>query len=242
MTADIHTLTGAYAIDAVSDEERDAFEDHLAECAACRREVAEFRETAVRLGCSVAATPPPALKSAVLGQVRQVRQLPPEQGPIIPIRGRRWPIRVASLAAAASMLVAVMLGAQLVKTQNELEDTTTSLAQTEGRYGELVTVLTASDARANHQVQGPMAATLIVSRSQGAMAFIPHAVKPLGKGKTYQLWLIGPGGASSAGLMDSPQPVVGKTVKGADRFGVTVEPEGGSEQPTSTPVMLLAMP
>ncbi|MFC6343639.1 zf-HC2 domain-containing protein, partial [Nocardioides hankookensis] len=43
---DIHALVGAYAVDAVDDLERAAFERHLAECADCRDEVASLREAA----------------------------------------------------------------------------------------------------------------------------------------------------------------------------------------------------
>jgi anti-sigma factor RsiW len=35
MTADLHTLTGAYVLHALSESERAAFERHLADCAAC---------------------------------------------------------------------------------------------------------------------------------------------------------------------------------------------------------------
>ena len=35
--SDIHALVGAYAVDALDDVERAAFERHLAECAACQR-------------------------------------------------------------------------------------------------------------------------------------------------------------------------------------------------------------
>ena len=48
-SADIHALSGAYAVDAVDDIERAEFERHLATCADCREEVASFRATAVQL-------------------------------------------------------------------------------------------------------------------------------------------------------------------------------------------------
>ena len=45
-TTDIHALVGAYALDAVDDLERVAFERHLQACESCRAEVDELRETA----------------------------------------------------------------------------------------------------------------------------------------------------------------------------------------------------
>ena len=61
MSADLHTLTGAYAAHALSDTERLAFERHLDACPACAQEVRELTETAARLGGAVAAPPPPDL-------------------------------------------------------------------------------------------------------------------------------------------------------------------------------------
>ena len=45
MTVDIHTLAGAYALDALNDLERAAFARHMTECEACAQEVAEYLET-----------------------------------------------------------------------------------------------------------------------------------------------------------------------------------------------------
>ena len=36
MSPDLHHLSGAYAVDALDEAERSAFERHLAVCAACR--------------------------------------------------------------------------------------------------------------------------------------------------------------------------------------------------------------
>ena len=67
--SDIHKLTGAYALDAVDDLERAAFERHLAECADCRTEVASLRETAALLAESTAVTPPSSLRDSVLSGI-----------------------------------------------------------------------------------------------------------------------------------------------------------------------------
>jgi anti-sigma factor RsiW len=47
MSSELHTLTGAYAAAALPEEEREAFERHLRDCAACRQEVRELRAPAV---------------------------------------------------------------------------------------------------------------------------------------------------------------------------------------------------
>ena len=58
--SDIHALSGAYAVDALDDDERTEFEQHLAVCAECRAEVASFRETAALIAETQAETPPPS--------------------------------------------------------------------------------------------------------------------------------------------------------------------------------------
>ncbi|MBL0804656.1 zf-HC2 domain-containing protein, partial [Streptomyces albidoflavus] len=76
-TAELHTLTGAYALHALPEEERAAFDRHLADCPACTTEVAELTATAARLGLAEAAVPPPAMKDQVLRRIGEVRQEPP---------------------------------------------------------------------------------------------------------------------------------------------------------------------
>ena len=49
-TAELHTLTGAYALHALPEDERVAFERHLGACEACAQEVRELSATAARLG------------------------------------------------------------------------------------------------------------------------------------------------------------------------------------------------
>ena len=41
---DMHELVGAYALDALSDEEREAFEAHLATCEPCQAELASLAD------------------------------------------------------------------------------------------------------------------------------------------------------------------------------------------------------
>lgn len=66
MTADPHTLMGAYALDAVNARERAAFDRHLRSCTQCHVEVAELRETAARLADAAPSSPPGRLRTSVL--------------------------------------------------------------------------------------------------------------------------------------------------------------------------------
>src|SRR4051812_5451777 len=77
MSSDLHTLSGAYALDALSPEERARFATHLEECSACREEVRELQEAAARMGAAESIAPPQALKARVLAAADRQPQLPP---------------------------------------------------------------------------------------------------------------------------------------------------------------------
>lgn len=92
--SDAHALAGAYALDALSGDERAAFEAHLPACVDCRREVDELTEVGARLGTAVEDEPPPDLRARVLeGAGQMPQEAPHEQVPpaeVSPLRrGRR---------------------------------------------------------------------------------------------------------------------------------------------------------
>ncbi len=90
-----HVLTGSYAVDALTDLEREGFERHLHHCVSCDAEVRGLRETAVRLAMARSLRPPPGLQDRVLAATYRTRQLPTVAS------DRRTPrLLVARLAAA----------------------------------------------------------------------------------------------------------------------------------------------
>ena len=76
----MHDDAAAYALTALDASELAEFEAHLVTCEFCQREVAKFRNTAAKLSLLSQATPPPRLRSNVLAVVRNVPQLPAEDG------------------------------------------------------------------------------------------------------------------------------------------------------------------
>lgn len=66
---DLHSAAGSYAVDALSLGERLEFEAHLAGCAGCRLEVAEFADTLAELNPLAAVAPPASLRASVLAAV-----------------------------------------------------------------------------------------------------------------------------------------------------------------------------
>jgi anti-sigma-K factor RskA len=76
----MHVLTGSYALDALSAQERAEFERHLQHCPSCEAEVRGLRETAARLAIARAAQPPAQMEQRVLAATYRTRQLPPLAG------------------------------------------------------------------------------------------------------------------------------------------------------------------
>lgn len=225
---DVHALSGAYAVDALDDLERAAFERHLAECADCRAEVASLRETAALLASAEATEPPPALRARVLADISTVRPLPPEVTPPLTPRRRR-PARFLVAAAAAVVIV----GAGATVWQQPWEDNPT-VAES---------VLAADDAQTTSLDLDGATATVTHSDSVGRAVIVTDDMPPPPAGKVYQLWLQQDGEMVSAGLMpvaaDQTVLLDGDAAT-ATAVGITVEPAGGSPEPTSPPIAVFA--
>jgi anti-sigma-K factor RskA len=234
MNADVHTLAGAYALDALPPEEARAFREHLDRCAACHEEVAELQATAAELGVSVAEQPPAALRGRVLESARQTRQVPPV--PAGPVAGSRQSRRRLLLAAAAA---AVVLGAGGVLVGQALDDPDTPVA----RPG-ISAVIEAPDARADTvRLRGGGQMTVIKSARLNRAVVISGRLPALPPDRVYQLWLVDRSGAARSAevLIDPADPVAARArlvrgVRRDDQIAITREPAGGSEQPTMTPL------
>jgi anti-sigma-K factor RskA len=105
---DVHDLTAAYALDALSAQEAETYEQHLGQCEPCREELVGFSEVATALAFgAVAPAPPPRLRASILDAARA------ERSNVVPLRQRRWVGRGVALVAAAVACVAVGLGVSL---------------------------------------------------------------------------------------------------------------------------------
>ncbi|MGX9889588.1 anti-sigma factor [Streptomyces sp. NPDC002276] len=248
ITDDLHRLTGAYALHALSDEERDLFERHLAGCEACAQEAAELSATAARLGLAAYVEPDREMRGRVLRRITTVRQEAPGENPA-PRPGRaagrarllsRWAL-AACLAAAAA------LGGTAVWQHQRAESALAQAHRAEQGTAQISAVLAAPDAR-SQAVTLPEGATgtVVVSHGRDQAVFVVAGMSHAPTGKVYQLWFDDAGTMRSAGLMDpdrADQTVLLRgAVDGASGMGITVEPAGGSKQPTSVPLALTRFP
>ncbi|MFD0412810.1 anti-sigma factor domain-containing protein [Streptomyces sp. NPDC127108] len=249
---DPHTLTGAYATDALDDDERAQAEEHFAHCDACAQEVRELSEAATRLGLAVAAMPRRGMRDEVLRRIATVRQdvprAEPDAGPDRTPHRTRWAPRwaLAACVAAAAALGGVALW-QHQQAQDAREEARQAQEQAQERSQELAAVLAAPDAksRTSRFADGASGA-VVVSASRNRAAFIAAGLPEPPRGKVYQLWFSDNGSMRPAGLMDPGQDDAAMLMDGpvdrATGMGITLEPAGGSARPTTEPVALMSLP
>ena len=256
MREDLHVLTGSYVLDAISDTEREEFERHLQHCPACEAEVRGLRETAARLALACAVTPPARMEQQVLAATYRTRQLPAAvrrpspPGPmprLVPRVPRRLAMprrassrsafprgavtrRVAVLAAAASVAVAVALGITQLTAQHQLD---------QARATAIARVVTAPDAHvATARTSAGGSVTVVTSAALREAVVSTSGMASLPSSRVYQVWVMSPSGARSAGLMHGSS-LLASAVRPGDRIGITVEPADGTARPTTTPVAVL---
>lgn len=265
MAHDPSLSTGAAALNALAGQESDEFEAHLLDCAICSSEMAGFLETAARLGAAAAQTPPEAMRSAVMAMVSVTRQLPPEVAEStleLPVQGRHHVDSDAvsnltegsgdepagakiidlnsrrrfsgRLLLAAAAVIAIAIAAVAIFKTPDNTDANLALQNC---------VLSAADTHVQPATDDSQATSNVrLSNSCGAAIIELTDVGQLPADKTYQLWIIAGDQFRSVETMlpdvNGAMPVVTTALQVGDTLlGVTVEPAGGSAQPTTAPVV-----
>lgn len=157
----------------------------------------------------------------------------------------RWFQKPVAFLAAAAAVVAVFLGASsLTGMLNNGNQVQQALA--------LASINAQPDVQrstvpllANVDGHNSSTATLVWSENIGQSVLLVNGLEQLPEDKVYELWYIdGEGSPVSAGLFNIPNSghtysvLEGEMTAGAT-VGVTVEPAGGSKQPTSEPVIAI---
>lgn len=253
MSPDIHTLTGAYAVNALPDDERRFFEEHLAACDSCAQEVAELQATAARLGAASSVAPPPGMRDAVLARIADVRQEAPEvsdergtspgAGAPSSTPPRRW--LTAVLAPAAAVLAIAILGLSAI-----VANLNGRIDQLEATTDQVTNVLAAEDAQTiDIDTGGDETARLIMSPSRNEAVFLVDGMAAAPADHDFVIWLIdGEGEAEPAGTFEVDERgratrVLAGDLASAAALGVTVEPSDEPiSEPTSDPLMVAEMP
>ena len=242
---DIHTIAGAYALDAVDDLERAAFERHLAECETCAVEVAEFRETLTRLADGAWSVPPPRMRHQVLARIGGTPQLSPRghrRSAVSP--ASRWR-RIAAACAVVGMLGVGAAATTYAVQEQRLADQRVAAAAVQQRADRVQAVLAAPDAalRAGELSGGGRVSVVMSASVDAAVVVLADAPSP-GPQRAYELWMVQGQTPLSVGLLapgQSQATELVEGVRGRDAFAVTVEPASGSPAPTTTPLVGISL-
>lgn len=158
-----------------------------------------------------------------------------------PARRRRASTTLFALAASTLLLISAVLAGALINQQQGTSQIEESLTVAEAERERAERLLSASDLafiEAEATVGGQL--SLAYSVSEQMLHLTPRDMPELDEDQTMQLWLIDEEGPRSAGLMTgaSTELLTDLPMTQDMTFGVTVEPAGGSEEPTSDPVVL----
>jgi anti-sigma factor RsiW len=241
---EVEELLGAYALDAVDDEERQAVERHFAECPRCRAEVDAHLEMAGALGNGIE-TPPAGLWDRIADRVAASERA--EGAPPMPDlavartsgaaiggaaagsaagvdevararadRASRTPRSVMALVtvAAAAVIVIALLAINLSRVDNRV-------GQIQSAVGSQSSQAVINQALANpHRLvslkspSGERLAEFVVA-PDGRGYMIHSTMPPLPASQTYQLWGFIAGKPISLGLLGSHPSEASFTVAGS---------------------------
>lgn len=192
-------LLGAYALDALDDDERTQVEDYLDREPAARDEVADLREVAALLGSSGAPAPPEGLWDRIEAALEAD---PPRL--VLPLasaraaRARRGiGMRVAAGVAAASAAAAVITVFVVNDQMSRQEDRLASVEARVSSEGTRRAALTAmADPKARMVYLEPpadggrvgAASATVVTMPDGDAFLMAERLPALAPGRTYQLW------------------------------------------------------
>ena len=221
---DLIALATPYALHAVpeselADIERQIAAAPVAVAQAFADEVRAVRETMAVVSAATAVEPPDQLRIRLLTEV--------STAPIVELRRKAKPWRTTILAAAAALVIGlgglgVGLALRPVPSPSTAEQ-----------------VFAAPDVRTvSGQIPTGGTATVVFSREKNAGVLVMNNVAPPAPGTVYEMWLIGDKGPKSAGTMDAKAVAPSTTAVLPDlgsskALAFTVEPPGGSAQPTS---------
>lgn len=234
METGIHELTAGYALDALDDDERSAYEAHLSTCASCQEELESFWQTTEALAVAASGPEPSsALRERILADVRA--EPPANVVPLVSRRRRLVPVLAATAAVAA--VVALAIGLWAADLSSQLDESRSALDRL----------------RANAAIiADPEARTVPLQAGNGRLVVDPDGQAVLvltgleraPSGMTYETWVVPAGNldqAQPAGLFPGGEgaEIVGVegAVKQGDLVAVTVEKKGGVQKPTSAPVV-----
>jgi len=230
---EIEELLGAYALDAVDDEERREIEAHLADDPRARAEVDTHREVATLMAFG-GAPAPAGLWDRIAGAMDERTPAPgPELAKVLPARRRRWPtaavVGAAVAAAAAAAVITVVAVREPAPKRQEAEGVTQVFDQAMADPDSTRVVLQSED--------GAQRAVAVV-QPNGLGVVSLDGLTDLGPDRTYQLWGVVGDEVISLGVLGHRPGLAPFTVDGDLRALVVTDEVAGGVVSSQQPALL----
>jgi len=230
----ITDLLPAFAIGSLDADETRRVEEHLLSCWLCRDESRAFQMVADELSLAAPlAAPFSDLKDRLMKRVHTAG--PKVQEPVIaPKTARQWLERLLPVWSLASLFLILALAASsfiLWQRVNQLEFFTAP-------GGMRAVPLSPPDMASN------ATGFVLISANGDDGALVVDGLPPLGESQEYQLWLIRDGQRTSGAIFSTDEnSYAGARIRAPrslleySAVGITIEPAGGSSQPTGRQVL-----
>jgi len=228
-------LKDAFVLGALPEEERREFEEYLAAHPERQAEIDELSTVAGLLALSPQEQdPPPRLRRNIMSVVEAEAQRP-AAGPWAWFAGTRELLSVRNLALGAAALLVIGLFSWNMVLQGEVQDLQ---GQIENRQDSPVSRMVALEGSGT--AQRVQAEVMILEEDRAVL--MVEDMPPAPENRTYQVWVIKGDDPQPSVLFEPREELVAAVVEDpldeADAIAVTVEPEGGSPQPTTDPMLI----
>lgn len=228
-------LKDAYVLGAVTEEERREFEGYLAAHPERQAEVDELGAVARLLAFSPREQEPPTeLRSRVMDAVESEAGLPRRRRSGFAGIGRFFSGRNLALGAAAALLIALFSWNALLR--GEVQDLRGQLESARAQAPQEQTiVLKGSWAQQGAQVE-------VTALDEDRVILVAENMPQVPEDRTLQIWVIQGDTPKPSGLFNPEgnmtATAITTSLEKADAIAVTIEPAGGSQEPTSDPVLV----
>jgi anti-sigma-K factor RskA len=259
----IEELLPFYALDALNDEERELVESYLAEHPEAREQMKDLHAGASALPYGISPVePPPHVKESLMMRVNadaKARARSSERAArpsflsfLNRLKGENI-IRTFTLGIATLAIVwVIILNTKISQLQSQISGLNDTIASQSNSLEQIIANLPESPpsnvitvSLKGTDVQPHAHGQLIADPKEQSAVLVITGLPKLEANKTYQVWLISGGGPVSAGLLTVDENGQGVVVVTSDdsigsfnSLGISIEPEGGSRQPTGEIVVL----
>ncbi len=225
-----------YALGALAQHEASEVVAHLRDCAECRAEYRLLQPAVTAVAFSAEACPDAASGAAVASPLLKARIMKQVRGEIRrPNEIRPWP---AYAAAAACLALAIVAGAFDLSLSGRLNRERAQVAE----QNQTIADFMAPDSRRRTFAHGE-----VLMRGQ-RLYIAMHDMPMPPRGKVYQAWTLAKGAKSVSPSKTFMPAATGMTVVRLPEaattlaaVAVSIEPEGGSQQPTSKPIAMVSL-